>query len=276
VTNLPLIGQGYSMVAVNQDGSRLVGGDNGLYDGSAQLIGKLPAYLGNTYYSEYGATVFSPDGNTLYQIGSGVNGSFFATIDVASLNLKGIAPALGTLPNGVSETPVVTTDANVDNTGMLIGIQGYGIGFDDSTFFQNFAANTSQPGPRVLLTPRAGPLSGGTASFPYGFFDLTPDVWSGPNRGAASLTASNGLTITSPPGNANGPVNLKYSYPSGAQVFTPQAFSYSAYPQYSILSGASPNGGVAGRISGYGMPADASAWRFMVGPEGFEPPAKGL
>jgi hypothetical protein len=153
----------------------------------------------------------------------------------------------------------------VDNTGMLIGIQTYGVGFDDSTFFQTFGANTSEPGPPVLLSPRAGPLSGGTVSGPYGAYDLTPDVWYGPNRGTASLSASNTLTVTSPPGNANGPVNLKYIYPSGAEVFTPQAFSYSAYPQYSILSGASPNGGVAGRISGYGMPADASGGTITIG-----------
>jgi IPT/TIG domain len=266
VTNLPLIGQGYSLVAVNQDGSRLVGGDNGLYDGSAQLIGKLPAYLGNISFPEYGPTVFSPDGTTLYQIASGGGyGSFIATIDVATLTLKGLAPALATLPNGVSETPVETTGLSVDNTGILIGIQGYGIGFDDSTFFQNFGTNSSQPGPPVALTPGAGPLSGGTVSSPYGAFDLTPDVWYGPNRGAASLATSNSLTITSPPGNADGPVNLKYIYPSGAQVFTPQAFSYSAYPQYSILSGASPNGGVPGRISGYGMPADASGGTLTIG-----------
>jgi hypothetical protein len=58
---------------------------------------------------------------------------------------------------------------------------------------------------------------------------------------------------------------LKYIYPSGTQAFTPQAFSYSAYPQYSIISGATPSGGVPGRISGYGMPADASGGTLTIG-----------
>jgi hypothetical protein len=102
-------------------------------------------------------------------------------------------------------------------------------------------------------------------SSPYGFYDITPDIWYGPNRGTASIDASNSLTVTSPPGSANGPVNLKYIYPNGDQVLTPQAFSYSVYPQYSVLSGASPNGGVPGEIAGYGMPADASGGSLTVG-----------
>ena len=266
LTSLPLIGQGYSILAVNQDGSRLVGGDNGLYDGSAGLIGKLPTYLTNSTFAQYGTTVFSPDGTTLYQIASdGGYGSFIATIDVPTLSLKGIAPGLATLPNGVSETPVETTNISVDGSGMLIGTQTYGIGFEDSTFFQSFGTNTSQPGPPVSLTPRAGSLSGGTVSVPYGYFNLTPDVWYGPNRGTAAVDTTNTLRITSPQGNQAGPVNLKYIYPDGAQVFTPQAFSYSTYPQYSVLSGASPDGGVPGRISGYGMPADASGGTLTVG-----------
>ena len=265
VTALPTLGQGAPVAAVNQDGSLILGADNNLYDASGNLVGKLPSYLGATYYSTYGATVFSPDGKTLYQIGAGQNGSFIATVDVPTLSLTGVAPALATLPNLVSETPVSTTNLSVDNTAMLIGIQTYGVGFEDATFFQNYGTTPKSQAAPVAFTPNAGPLNGGTASVPYGFFDLIPDVWYGPNRGTASLKSSNTLTVLSPPGNADGPVNLKYIYPSGAEAFTPQAFSYSAYPQYSILSGATPSGGVPGRISGYGMPADASGGSLTIG-----------
>jgi len=264
VTPLPTLGQGTSVAAVNQDGSLLLGADNSLYDAAGNLLGPLPSYLGNTYYSTFGSSVFSPDGTTLYQIGQGQYGSFIATIDVPTLSLTGVAPALATLPNGVSETPVNTADLSVDNTAMLIGIQTYGVGFEDSTFFQDFGATPRSEQAPVSFTPNAGPLSGGTASSPYGFFDLIPDVWYGQNRGTASLS-SNSLTVVSPPGNADGPVNLKYIYPNGAQAFTAQAFSYSAYPQYPILTGATPTGGVPGRISGYGMPADASGGTLTIG-----------
>jgi hypothetical protein len=265
VTPLPTLGQGSFVTAVNPNGSLILGSDNSLYDASGSLVGNLPSYLGNTYYSNFGSSVFSPDGKTLYQIGQGQNGSFIATVDVPTLTLTGIAPALATLPNLVSETPVTSSNLSVDNTAMLIGIQTYGVGFEDATFFQSAGATPKSQGAPVVFTPNAGPLSGGTASVPYGFFDLIPDVWYGPNRGTASLESSNTLSVLSPPGNAEGPVNLKYIYPSGTQAFTPQAFSYSAYPQYSILSGATPSGGVPGRISGYGMPADASGGTLTIG-----------
>lgn len=262
VSTLPLLGQGYELVAVNSDGSLLVGSDNNLYNGSAQLIGALPGNVGNNYIDQFSSIVFSPDGSTLYEIGGDAR---IATIDVASLTLKGLAPALSTLPNGVSETPVTTSGAAVDNTGVLIGLQTYGIGFDDSTYFQNYGSSTANIGPPVLLSPNAGPLAGGTASAPYGSYDLIPDIWYGANRGSASLAGPGLLTITSPAGSADGPVNLKYIYPDGQQVFTPQAFSYSSFPQHSILSGATPAGGVPGRISGYGMPADGSGGSLMIG-----------
>jgi hypothetical protein len=253
-----------ALTAINADGSLLLGSDNNLYDGGGNLIGKLPAYLGNTYYTLAGSSVFAPDGHTLYQLGQGQYGSFIATIDVPSLSLTGIAPALATLPNGVSETPVNSTQLSVDNTGMLIGVQSYGVGFEDSTFFQNFGPNPQPESAPVAFTPNAGALGGGTASQPYGYFDLIPDVWYGPNRGAASLD-TNTLTVVSPAGADDGPVNLKFIYPNGQQSFMAQAFSYSTYPQYAILSGSSPSGGVPGRISGYGMPANASGSTLTIG-----------
>jgi len=60
-------------VAVNSDGSLFVGNDNKLYNGSSQLIGPLPEYLGNYYVEQCRSTVFSPDGATLYQIGQGAD-----------------------------------------------------------------------------------------------------------------------------------------------------------------------------------------------------------
>jgi hypothetical protein len=265
VTPLPPFGQGAFVTAVNADGSLLLGADNNLYDASANLVGKLPSYLGNTYFSTFGPSVFSPDGKTLYQIGQGQYGSFIATVDVPTLSLTGVTPALATLPNVATGTPVNTPNLSVDNTAMLIDVQTYGVCFEDPTFFQNYGATPKTQAAPGSFTPDAGPLSGGTASVPYGFFDLIPDVWYGPNRGTVSLESNNSLTVVSPPGNADGPVNLKYIYPNGRQAFTLQAFSYSAYPQYPILSGATPSGGVPGRISGYGMPADASGGTLTIG-----------
>src|SRR5438034_350385 len=77
----------------------------------------------------------------------------------------------------------------VDDTGMVLGIEDYGIAFDDSTFFQNFVTN--EPGSPTFLqhmSPYSGPAVGGTTSGGFGnAFSLTPDVWYGANRGSAHV-----------------------------------------------------------------------------------------
>jgi hypothetical protein len=270
VTTFPATTERCSFNAANMDGSRLVGSSNstyGIYDGNGNLIGNLPGAGSSSGIYFYGGFVFSPDGTTLYQIGTASltqSLPIILTYDVASLTLKGTAPAMATLPVAVSEVANLSMPFAVDPTGMILGIQDFGIGFDDSTFFQTYAA--SQPGTNypVSLSPPAGPIAGGTVSSPYGAYSLTPDVWYGQNRGSSSLSSGNNLTITSPAGDAVGPVNLKYLSPDGTQAFTPQAFSYSTYPQYATLAGASPNGGVPGQIAGYGMPLDANGGTMTI------------
>ncbi len=155
----------------------------------------------------------------------------------------------------------------VDDTGMVLGIEDYGISFDDSTLFQSFV--TSEPGTPTFLqhmSPYSGPGSGGTTSGGFGnAFSLTPDVWYGPNRGTANLASGGTLTITSPPSSSTGPVNIKMLFPDGVEVFNPNFFSYGPSIQYDLLSGASPAGGTPGEISGYGMPIDGSGGTLSVG-----------
>jgi hypothetical protein len=148
---------------------------------------------------------------------------------------------------------------------MLLDIQPSGIGFEDTTFFQSYGTNTVPQPSAVTLSTYSGPLSGGTEVSPYGYFGLTPDVWFGGTRGTASLDGTNTLTITSPPSSTPGPVNLKYLFPDGAQLFSPQVFTYSVFPQYAILSGGSPDGGEPGTISGFGLPTDPSNGSMTVG-----------
>ena len=94
---------------------------------------------------------------------------------------------------------------------------------------------------------------------------LTPDVWYGQVRGSVASSSGNSTSFTSPPGAAPGPVNLKLIYPDGEEGFVPQGFTYSTYPQYSILSGASPSGGVPGQLSVFGLTPDGSGTSLTVG-----------
>ena len=272
---LTKIGSGTSfsfVVAVNGDGTRLVLGDTNrplnLYDNNLTMLGVVPGSLTGLgfYFPGSGGYVFSRDSKTLYGIGLYNGMTDVLTIDTSSLHVSGVAPASPVEPVATSGGIGTSTPFAVDPTGMVLGLQTYGIAFDDSTFYQTYATN--QPGfnqTNEYIATFAGPLAGGTISslFSSSSF-LTPDVWFGQTRGSASSTSGE-LTFTSPPGTTPGPANVKFIYPDGEQAFYPQLFSYSTFPEYSLLSGSSPDGGAPARILGYGLPQDPSEGTLSVG-----------
>jgi len=258
--------------AVNFDGSRLVvcnGSPANLYDANFQIIGPLPA-CGSGFPPFFlgGGTIFSADGRYIYQVTPAVN-PLILTIDATTLNILRIAPAMPMTGVTVELDPPyrVAIPFAVDPTGMVLGVQYYGIAFDDSTYAQNFV--DSQPGSPTFLqhmAPYAGPLAGGTTSSGFGnAFSLTPGVWYGENRGTAHLDSGGQLTITSPAATQPGPVNLKFLFPDGIEAFDPLFFSYGPYIQTAVISGASPDGNVPGQIAGYGFPTDDSGGTVTVG-----------
>jgi hypothetical protein len=256
--------------AVNLDGSRIAECDNFggayMFDQNFNLIGLLPAYgFGIPPFFE-GGSVFSPDGSYLYQEAL-LNVPMIFKVDASTLKVLSISPAMPMIPAdvGISPSYYVPDPFAVDTTGMVFGLEYWGIAFDDSAFAQNYSL--SQPGsPTGLqdLNPWFGPLAGGTTSGGFlELFSLTPDVWYGPNRGTASLginssvvTSVGSLTITSPPATQPGPVNVKLLFPDGTEVFDPLAFSYGPSLQYTLLSGADPQGNSPGQVVGYGLPGD--------------------
>ena len=253
------------VVAVNGNGSQLVLGSTSLslYDQNLTLLGPVPGTLPGfgAGFPLDGGILFSADNTKLYE----VNYAFVLTIDASSLKVLGTAPAATTDPVGTSGVAGTATPFAIDVTGMVLGIQNYGISFEDSTFYQNYAVN--QPGlngPSEYIATYAGPLAGGTVSSLYLFPALTPDVWFAQTRGSASISQGE-LSFTSPPSTAPGPVNVKFIYPDGAQDFYPQLFSYSTFPQYAVMSGSSPNGGAPAQVIGYGLPADAAGGTVTVG-----------
>lgn len=261
---------GTPLVAINKDGTRLLSWLDTLkmYDASLNLIGTVPGTLGiSTGYLLGGGAVFSPDQSKIYEVGYYDGLNVVLTIDATSLQVLGVAPAALTDPVGSGGEPGTATPITVDANGMVIGIQNYGISFDDSTFVQNYVMN--QPGingSSAYLATFSGPLSGGTnLSFSnlYGTPGLTPDVWFGQTRGSAIGQPS--LSFTSPPSTVPGPVNIKFVFPDGTQGYYPQLFSYSTYPQYAVFSGSSPQGGAPSAVIGYGMPQSSSGGTVTVG-----------
>lgn len=275
--SLTKIGSGTSygtVEAVNGNGSRLVlataagaGQGQRLLDSSLNPLGSVPGQLSGfgAGFPLDGGVIFSPDSSKLYEIGSLNNLAVVLTIDASTFDILGTAPSASTDPVGTSGASAMATPFAVDAQGLVLGLQNYGISFDDSTFVQHYATN--QPGNNggsESFATYAGPLAGGTTSSLYVFPDETPDVWFGKTRGSASISQGE-LSFTSPPSTTPGPVNLKFIYPDGIQTFYPQLFSYSAFPEYSVLSGSDPNGGAPAEILGYGLPQDPSGGTLTVG-----------
>ena len=261
-------GTGYlPVMAVSHDGSRLVlGFENSasLYDQNLNLLGTVPGTLtGPAGLS--GGILFSTDGTKLYEIAE-YGPPAILTIDASSppnLTVLGVAPTANS--QGGGGTVSTPTPFAIDGAGIILAIQNYGISFEDSTFYQTYAANQPNVGGGLLYTAAyAGPLAGGTPSTLYTFPGLTPDVWFGQTRGSANISQGE-LTVTSPPSTTPGPVNVKFIYPDGETAFGAQLFSYSAFPEYALMSGSSPNGGAPAQLIGYGLPEDPSGGTVAIG-----------
>jgi IPT/TIG domain len=259
-----------AVVAVNSDGSRLVLGNGtnpmGLYDQSLSLLGTLPGSLTGfgIGFPLDGGVLFSADSSKLYEIGAYNGPNVVLTIDGSTMKVLGTAATSRTSSSfgaAVSGTP---TPFAIDSSGMILAIQTYGISFEDSTFYQNYAAYQPTMSGIPGETTDAGPLTGGTVSSLYSFPPLTPDVWFGTTRGSANISQSQ-LEFTSPPSSTPGPVNVKFIFPDGEQGMFPQLFSYSTFPEYSVISGSSPDGGAPASIVGYGLPQDPSGGTLSVG-----------
>jgi IPT/TIG domain-containing protein len=268
---LSIINQGTSypsVMAVNHDGSRLllmtftdslVGYQLSLYDSNLNSLGILPGsvspFVGYGYFP--GGAVFSPDNSRIYEAASYI-GLNLLTLDSSSLAILGNAPSFSTVGYNT------TIPFAVDSTGMVLGLQNYGLAWDDATFNQNYVLGMPTTSIVSALQTFAGPLAGGTTSSLYAFPALQPDVWFGQTRGTTSI-ASSQLEFISPPSTTAGPVNVKFIFPDGEQGFFPQLFSYSTFPQFALASGSSPDGGAPARVLGYGLPEDSSGGTVSVG-----------
>jgi hypothetical protein len=249
--------------AVNFDGSRVaVFNEYGckLFDNG---LNALRPFLCGAMGFVYGGMIFGRNG-LLYEESQPVNNPVLFTINPDTGGTLNVAPALA-IPAG-NDIPSVgyPVPLGVDSTGVVIGGVANGITFDDATFTQNLSPLTP-PTPPFLdhMSPQVGPLAGGTISGGFGnALNLTPDVWYGPNRGAAQIVNGNTLQLISPAGNAPGPVNVKMIFPDGMEIFDPLFFSYGPFVQANVFSGSSPGGVLPVRLRDTDFRTTAAEERF--------------
>lgn len=263
--------QNGSMVAVSTYGTTPFA----LYDSNMNLIGLLPGDGGvsgaGTFPAENifgGGFIFGPDGQTIYEETESTAIPLIVSIDAATQQATGLGPAMPVIPVFTELSPPFFMPAPfaVDSAGMLLGIEYEGIAFDDATVHLNYSS--SDPGSPIFLqhmTPYSGPLAGGTTSGGFGNgFSQAPDVYYGSTKGSATLSSLS-LSITSPPANTPGPVDIKMLFPDGTEVFNPQFFTFGTKIQDAILSGGSPQGGAAAKLDAFGLPLDPSQDTVSVG-----------
>jgi hypothetical protein len=267
-------------IASNFDGSRIaVSGFESqpfaLFDGNFNQLGFLPGDGGAIGAGTIpiqnllaGGFVFSPDGQTIYEETESTAIPLILSIDVATQQAVTLSPAMAVDPVMVELSPPFYMPAPfaVDSSGMLLGIQYHGIAFDDATVNLNYSSlDAGSPTLMQHMSLYSGPLAGGTASsgFGNGFF-VTPAVYYGNLMGTATLS-SDLLTITSPPAQSAGAVDVKMLFPDGIEVFDPQFFTYGTKIQDAIISGGSPQGGAAGKLDAFGLPLDPSQDTVTIG-----------
>jgi hypothetical protein len=292
---IQLPNSGYAtLAAASNDGSKVAvaNGSFALYDGNLNEIGPLPGDGGAGSFSPLnlfnGGFVFSPDGSTIYEETEVTPIPVIVSISTTTLEATATSPAMPVIPTYVRLSPpyYISLPFAVDANGMILGLQYHGISFDDSTVNFNYSViNPGTPTYSNFASPFEGPLQGGTQSGGFNSFVLTPDVYYGGVKGTASLTA-NDLTFVSPPAAQPGPVNLKFLFPDGMEIFDPQSFTYGVDLQDAIISGGSPQGGVAAKLDGFGLPVNISQDTLTVGgnaatvtatptPTGYLPPFTG-
>lgn len=258
-----------SIGAVNSDGSRFIvaplTGTPGVYTNTLSPLGTLPGSF-EIGPGLVGGVIFSPDGSRIYINGVYNGKAVILTVDGTTLQVLGTAPAAFTDPVGTSGYDGTSAPFALDGAGVLLGIQNFGIGFEDPAFVQNYVPNVSgSNGSTEFIAVFGGPLAGGTTSSLLRTANLTPDVWFNQTRGTTTPPLGGSVSFTSPLSDTPGPVNVKFIFPDGMQWYYPQLFSYSTNPEYAITSGSSPDGGAPARVLGYGMPFDGSTGTVKVG-----------
>ena len=243
-----------AQVTANTDGSRVAAGSYGgsfaLFDGNLNLIGLLPG--------DGAGFVFSPDGETIYEETAAVAPMpVIDKIRVSTQQSISLAPAM--LEEEWSGGGGIPWPFAVDSSGMVLGIQNFGIAFDDSNaVVQPSSIQPGSPPYMGHMDPFAGPLAGGTQSGGFGNgFSITPDAFYGGVKGISALQGLSldvgAVYITSPPAQVPGPVDVKMLFPDGREIYNPLFFTYGVRLMDAIVSGAAPQGGAPATLDAYGV-----------------------
>jgi IPT/TIG domain-containing protein len=238
----------------------------GVFDAkTVQLLGDITGPNQDEIPNAASGAVISLDGNTLYLVdqSSGAVGSF----DTTSLRQTGWVPSFT-----VDDSQSGIVIAAIDETGLIVGPIGHGVGFIDGSQMTTNPPTLISAG---FASPVTGPVAGSTTISGFAYGNVTDSaaldqIYIGNIPGVfASFAASQGhentAQVTTPPANQTGAVDLAVVLSDGGVGIAPENFSYGPTILEVVPNGATAEGGQTGAIIGYGFGSSTSSVQVTVG-----------
>jgi len=227
---------------------------------TVKLLEQIPAPSVGPEQSYYSVGTMSPDGSTLYM----VSGDLVAAFDTTKFALKGWIPAF--LVDDDQDTVVIGA---MDETGLMAGATGHGVGFIDGSHLQANQTATIEPAwPDIA----SGPLSGGIEINTFATVFAAGDaefsrvyVGNTPGTGVSYTGNQGAVQVTTPASKLAGPVDLTVLMSDGAIGIAPEGFSYGPSILEVVPNGATADGGQTGTIIGYGFANPDSGISVSIG-----------
>lgn len=192
--------------------------------------------------------ILSTDGNTLFALDR-VLGTGLAVNWRTHVQQGWLANYTITDQIGFGITPMA-----VDETGLIAGVLGQGIGFIDGS-----ALLPAQPKMEMFiccnpLQPGFGSVTGGTQVQEFGAAPTLSlaGVYFG-NRPSAEVSAASQSWFATTPPASPGPVNVKIAAADGGIVLLPDAYTYGPSIVELVTNAAAADGNVTGTLFGYGL-----------------------
>lgn len=249
---------GNSWAAGNQDGSRWY--VQGFGPVLAVLNSQLQQIAQGTETCCVSDLTLSRDGQTLY---TSVDGWNSAAFDANTLQYKGWISSV-TVEGFIDATEL----KDVDESGLIIGLEDHGVVFLDSSISLNTGSSDTgsnfgyiTPDNASLNTPQPVQMAWLTG----GNSDLsTPAVYFGPNA-ASNVSVSNTINATAPAWPFPGPVNVFTSQASGNFEIVPYGFSYGPTLVYQPTNASVAEGGGPADFFTLGAGSSAPQIQFSFG-----------
>lgn len=226
---------------------------NGIYvldPKTLQTIGQIPPP------TSQGPSVMSLDGKTIY-VGFTLFGYDTTTYQhVSTVPYPYINDSAGS--GGLNA-------GAMDETGMIVGPMGHGVGFADASGAGDLAE--AESGALAYVTPGSGPVSGGTAITTSGnpIASTMSKFYVGNALVSGAQMTGGQVDATVPPASSNAAVDLTALFTDGTVEIGPEAYSYGPNILEVVTNAATADGGQQGTVVGYGFGKSASAIQVTVG-----------